>query len=98
MRLPTPVCSGGYARFFRLSLCHETLEAVFKLNFSLLYHQKIDFRMFDDMMPWEKDTYLGMLINKVEEENEKAKLKAQERKAAARSNAARTVRNRNRRK
>ena len=55
--------------------------AQFKLNFSLLHHQKIDFRMFDDMMPWEKDAYVSMLIRQVEEENEKEKLKAQERKA-----------------
>ena len=37
--------------------------------------------MFDDMMPWEKDAYVSMLIRQVEEENEKEKLKAQERKA-----------------
>jgi hypothetical protein len=33
------------------------------------------------MIPWEKEIYVNMLIQKVEEENEKAKLE----KAAARS-------------
>lgn len=49
----------------------------------MLYHQKIDFTMFDDRMPWERDVYVGMLIRKVEEDNEKEKLRQQERKAAA---------------
>ena len=31
--------------------------------------------MTDDMIPFEKDLYVGMLVNKVEEENEKMKLK-----------------------
>jgi len=73
--------AGGYPRFFRVGFCHDTLTAQFKLNFSLLYHQKIDFRMFEDMMPWERDAYVTMLIRQVEEDNEKEKLKAQERKA-----------------
>jgi hypothetical protein len=37
--------------------------------------------MFEDMMPWERDAYVTMLIRQVEEDNEKEKLKAQERKA-----------------
>jgi hypothetical protein len=57
------------------------LEAQFRLNFNLLYHQKIDFRTFDDMVPWERDAYIAMLVRQVEEDNEKEKLKQQERKA-----------------
>jgi len=56
------------------------LEAQFKLNFSLLYHQKIDFTMFNDMMPWERDAYVQMLIQQVEAENELRKLEMQEAK------------------
>lgn len=37
--------------------------------------------MFDDMMPWERDVFVSMLIRQVEEDNEKEKLRAQERKA-----------------
>lgn len=56
------------------------MEAQFKLNFSLLYHQKIDFTMFNDMMPWERDAYVQMLIQQVEAENELRKLEMQEAK------------------
>ena len=51
------------------------------MNFMLLYHHKIDFRIFDDMIPWEKDAYIGMLSAKIKEENENAKLKEMENKS-----------------
>jgi hypothetical protein len=35
----------------------------------------------DNLLPYEKDLYIGMLVNKVEEENEKLKLQEMERKA-----------------
>jgi hypothetical protein len=49
----------------------------------MLYHQNIDFTMFDDMIPWQRDVYIAMLIRQVEEDNEKEKLKQQERRARA---------------
>lgn len=39
--------------------------------------------MFDDMAPWEKGAYIAMLTNKIEEENEKEKMKQSARRAAA---------------
>lgn len=44
------------------------------MNFSLLYHHKMDIRIFEDMVPWERDIYVGMLIGEVEEENMKMQL------------------------
>jgi len=41
--------------------------------------------MFDDRMPWERDVYVGMLIRQVEEDNEKEKLRQQEKRARART-------------
>jgi hypothetical protein len=38
--------------------------------------------MFDDMMPWERDAYIGMLLSTVEAENEKIKLENAAKKAA----------------
>ena len=40
----------------------------------MLYHHKIPISTFDEMIPWEKDIYVGMLMTKVQEENEKIKL------------------------
>ena len=77
------LCVGGSKRFFYLSFGKDALKEYYNLNFSLLYHHKIDFNLFEDMIPWEKDVYITMLVNKVKEENEKRKLEAAERKAAA---------------
>lgn len=46
-----------------------------------MYYHKLIPQTFDDMIPWEKEIYVNMLIKRVEEENEKIKLD----KAAARS-------------
>jgi hypothetical protein len=51
-----------------------SLEQYYKLNFGLLYHHKIMPEVFDNMVPWEKDLYIKMLIAKVSEENEKLKM------------------------
>jgi hypothetical protein len=61
------------------------LKEEFELNFNLFYAQKIDVKMFDHMVPWERDVYLDMLIQRIEEENEKHKLLAAERKAKKRT-------------
>jgi hypothetical protein len=58
------------------------LEAQFKLNFSLLFHQKIDFTMFDDMMPWERSVYIDRIVATVAAENEKIKLENAAKRAA----------------
>lgn len=44
------------------------------------YHQKVDPTTFDEMIPWEKNVFVQMLVAQVEEENEKIRLREQERK------------------
>lgn len=72
---------GGVVRFFYISLGDGGLKEYYSLNFALLYHHKIDFRIFEDMMPWERSVYIKMLTNKVKEEAEINQLKEIERKA-----------------
>jgi hypothetical protein len=38
-----------------------------------MYHHKMDPDFFDNVMPWERELYLTMLMQKVEEENERIK-------------------------
>lgn len=47
-----------------------------------MYHHKISVDEFENMIPWEKDLYVGMITKKVEEENEKIKLKQSANRAA----------------
>ena len=56
-------------------MAHMNLESYFKLNFALMQHHKYSLTELENMMPWERDIYLGLLNQYIEEEN----LKAQQR-------------------
>jgi hypothetical protein len=48
------------------------LESYFKLNFALMQHHKYSLTEIENMIPWERDIYLGLLNQYIEEENLKA--------------------------
>ena len=56
-------------------MAHMNLESYFILNFALMQHHKYSLTEIENMMPWERDIYLGLLNQYIEEEN----LKAQQR-------------------
>jgi hypothetical protein len=45
-----------------------------------MQHHKYSLTELENMIPWERDVYVGMLIQYVEEENQKIKQKLNERK------------------
>ena len=49
-------------------------------NFSLMQHHKYSLTEIENMMPWERDIYVDMLITWIKEENEKQKQREAERK------------------
>ena len=51
------------------------LMAYYQLNFSLMQYHKYSLTEIENMIPWERDVYVNMLQNHLEEE----KLKAQQR-------------------
>ena len=53
-------------------MTHIDLESYFKLNFALIQHHKYSLTEIENMMPWERDIYLGLLNEHIEEENMKA--------------------------
>ena len=53
-------------------MSHITLESYFKLNFALMQHHKYSLTDVENMMPWERDIYVGLLNQYIEEENLKA--------------------------
>jgi|TARA_R100001079_G_scaffold78066_2_gene42423 hypothetical protein len=53
-------------------MAHINLESYFKLNFALMQHHKYSLTEIENMMPWERDIYLGLLNEHIEEENMKA--------------------------
>ena len=64
------------ARFFRIGLSHNSLEAFFEINFALMHHHKYSLSEIEAMLPWERDVYVSLLIRYVKEENER-KIKEQ---------------------
>ena len=52
-------------------MAHMDLESYFKLNFALMQHHKYSLTEIENMMPWERDIYLGLLNEHIEEENMK---------------------------
>ena len=55
-------------------MAHMDLESYFKLNFALMQHHKYSLTELENMIPWERDIYLTLLQQYIEEE----KLKAQQ--------------------
>ena len=54
-------------------MSHISLESYFKLNFAMMQHHKYSLTEIENMMPWERDIYLGLLNQYIEEENLKAR-------------------------
>ena len=54
-------------------MAHMDLESYFKLNFALMQHHKYSLTEIENMMPWERDIYVGLLNQLIEDENLKAK-------------------------
>tara|TARA_R100000231_G_scaffold3542_1_gene6313 strand:+ start:297 stop:482 length:186 start_codon:yes stop_codon:yes gene_type:complete len=55
-------------------MAHEDLESYYKTNFALMQHHKYSLTELENMIPWERDIYLTLLQQYIEEE----KLKAQQ--------------------
>ena len=55
-------------RFFFLSLSHETLENYYRTNFQLLNNFHYSLSELDDMIPWEREIYVTMLLQHLEEQ------------------------------
>jgi len=53
-------------------MAHTNLESYYKVNFALMQHHKYSLTELDNMIPWEKEIYLTLLEQYIEEENLKA--------------------------
>jgi hypothetical protein len=55
-----------------LSMAHTNLESYYKTNFALMQHHKYSLTELENMIPWEREVYLSLLQQYIEEENLKA--------------------------
>ena len=52
------------------------LESYFRLNFALVQYHKYSLTEIENLMPWERDIYVGLLQQHLEEEELKEKQRA----------------------
>ena len=57
--------------FFRVGLSHNNLINMVKTNFAMIQHHKWSLTEIEAMMPWERDLYVGLLNEHIEEENKR---------------------------
>ena len=62
-------------RFFSVTLLHENLESLYRTNFALMQYHKYSLSELEDMIPWEREIYVEMLMQHIKEENEKIREK-----------------------
>ena len=53
-------------------MAHEDLVSYDKLNFAMMQHHKYSLTELENMIPWEREIYVSLLQQHVEEENLKA--------------------------
>ena len=63
--------SSRIAKFFRLALSHDSVQNYYESNFVLMQHHKYSLTELENMMPWEREIYVGLLQQHIKEENEK---------------------------
>lgn len=48
-----------------------SVKSYYKTNWSMMYHHKFSLTEIEDMMPWERDVYVGLTTNFLQEEAER---------------------------
>ena len=46
----------------------------YKVNFSMMQHHNYSLTELDNMMPWEREVYVTMLIEYIKEENDRIRM------------------------
>ena len=50
---------------------HESLSNMYVTNFSMIQHHKYSLSELENMMPFEREIYIGLLKDYIEKENER---------------------------
>ena len=49
-------------------MAHTSLESYYETNFALIQHHKYSLTELESMLPWEREVYIGLLQNYLEEQ------------------------------
>ena len=67
-------CTERFTKFFRLIFRYDTLKNYYETNFALMQHHKYSLSELETMLPWERNIYVGLLVNYLKEEKERIEL------------------------
>jgi len=51
-------------------MVHDSLANMYQMNFALMHHHKYSLTELDNMIPFERDIYVTLLKNHLEEQEE----------------------------
>jgi len=54
-----------------MTLAHDSLYTYYKTNFGMMQYHNYSLTEIENMMPWEREIYIGLLMEHVKEENER---------------------------
>ncbi len=57
---------------FDLALSHNSLEKYYKLVFAMAQHHKYSITEIESMLPYERDLYVDMLIDFIDEQKNRS--------------------------
>jgi hypothetical protein len=73
-------CYKGPPKFFRLIVRYDTLKNFYETNFALMQHHKYSLSELENMIPWERNIYVSLLVKYLKEEKERLELQRLARK------------------
>jgi len=59
------------SKFFLACLGHESLQNYYRMNFSLMQYHKYSLEELEEMLPFEREIYIHMLVQYLEEEKQR---------------------------
>ena len=61
-------------------LSHDSLGNYYKTNFAVMQHHNYSLSELDEMMPWEREVYIRLLLDHLKEEERRQKEEEQKQK------------------
>ena len=54
-----------------MTLAHDSLYNYYKTNFGMMQYHKYSLTEIENMMAWEREIYIGLLMEHIKEENQR---------------------------
>ena len=53
---------------------HDSLSNMLQTNFMMMHHHKYSLSDIENLLPWERQIYIGLLVNQLKEDKENAEM------------------------